>query len=149
MCSSDLEDIVVAMPDIAEIVVNTIINPASGVTTLIQKVAQRVAKSQKEKAAEEEKEQADSAEPQAQETQAPAKVDTEAAAEALNDLHEDLEKMPDSPEKEVVAQTLQQLEAEADKDDGEGLLDNVVEALPEIGEAVVETIQKITENQDE
>jgi len=29
------------------------------------------------------------------------------------------------------------------------LLDNVVEALPEIGEAVVETIQKITENQDE
>jgi hypothetical protein len=34
-------------PDVAEIAINTLINPASGLTTLVQKVAMRVASSKK------------------------------------------------------------------------------------------------------
>ena len=36
------------LPDIAEIAINTIINPASGVTTLVKKVAERAVESQKD-----------------------------------------------------------------------------------------------------
>lgn len=35
------------IPDVAEIAINTLINPASGLTTLVQKVAVRIADSQK------------------------------------------------------------------------------------------------------
>jgi hypothetical protein len=35
-------------PDVAEIIVSTLINPASGVTTLVQKVAKRIASSKKD-----------------------------------------------------------------------------------------------------
>ena len=35
------------VPDVAEIAINTLINPASGLTTLVQKVAVRIAESQK------------------------------------------------------------------------------------------------------
>lgn len=37
------------VPDVAEIAINTMINPASGLTTLVQKVAVRIAESQKNK----------------------------------------------------------------------------------------------------
>lgn len=37
------------VPDVAEIAINTLINPASGLTTLVQKVAVRIAESQKNK----------------------------------------------------------------------------------------------------
>ena len=37
------------VPDVAEIAINTLINPASGLTTLVQKVAVRIAESQKKK----------------------------------------------------------------------------------------------------
>ncbi len=36
------------LPDIAEIAINTLINPASGVTTLVKKVAERAVESQKD-----------------------------------------------------------------------------------------------------
>ena len=35
------------VPDVAEVAINTLINPASGVATLVQKVAARIAGSQK------------------------------------------------------------------------------------------------------
>lgn len=37
------------VPDVAEIAINTMINPASGLTTLVQKVAVRIAENQKNK----------------------------------------------------------------------------------------------------
>ena len=37
------------VPDVAEIAINTMINPASGLTTLVQKVAVRIAENQKDK----------------------------------------------------------------------------------------------------
>lgn len=47
-----VKNVAEVLPDVAEIAINTMINPASGLTTLVQKVAQRVAESQREKAEE-------------------------------------------------------------------------------------------------
>ena len=40
-----VKNVVEYAPDVAEIAISTLINPASGVTTLVQKVAMRVAES--------------------------------------------------------------------------------------------------------
>jgi len=40
-----LKTVTEILPDVAEITINTLINPASGVTTIVQKVAQRLAAS--------------------------------------------------------------------------------------------------------
>jgi hypothetical protein len=42
-----VKNVVEFAPDVAEIAINTLINPASGVTTLVQKVAMRIAESRK------------------------------------------------------------------------------------------------------
>ncbi len=42
-----MQNVVEVLPDAAEIVISTLINPASGVTTLVQKVASRIASSKK------------------------------------------------------------------------------------------------------
>ncbi|MDY6877856.1 MAG: hypothetical protein SWK90_16865, partial [Chloroflexota bacterium] len=118
-----VETVAKALPDVAEITINTMINPASGLLTLVQKVAERVKGSQEKKEATEEtapEPQAGSTETgdtQAQAEAAPVEVNTETAADALGKVHEQLEQMPDSPEKELVEQTLQQLEAEPSQEE--------------------------------
>ena len=90
---------------------SNLVNPASGVTTLVQKVAKQVAKSRKEKIASEAKAEAqlqDGAEELSQ-------VDVKAAAKVLSDLQEDLEDEPDSQEKELVEEALAQLKVYAEK----------------------------------
>ncbi|MBK8821257.1 MAG: hypothetical protein IPN58_01270 [Anaerolineales bacterium] len=42
-----MQNVVEVLPDAAEIVISTLINPASGVTTLVQKVASRIASNKK------------------------------------------------------------------------------------------------------
>ncbi len=42
-----MQNVVEVLPDAAEIIISTLINPASGVTTLVQKVASRIASSKK------------------------------------------------------------------------------------------------------
>jgi hypothetical protein len=43
-----VQNVAEVLPDVAEIAINTMINPASGLTTLVQKVAERVADSRKD-----------------------------------------------------------------------------------------------------
>jgi hypothetical protein len=75
-------------------------------------------------------------------------VDAEKATEALKEVHEQLGKMPDSPEKELVAQTLEQLETESqenkmDAGDVADVIEGVAEALPDVAEATLETVQEL------
>ncbi|MFL7794335.1 MAG: hypothetical protein AB8I69_19490, partial [Anaerolineae bacterium] len=101
-----VKTVVEVLPDVAEITINTLISPASGVTTLVQKVAKRMAKSRKEKQAKEDQAQtqlADGAEEL-------GKVDKEKAIEALSDLAQDLGDESDSEEKGLITEALGQLE---------------------------------------
>ena len=156
-----VETVVKALPDVAEITINTMINPASGLLTLVQKVAERIKGSQEEKEATEEATpepqtgSTETGDAQAQAEATPVEVTAETAADALGEVHEQLEQMPDSPEKELVEQTLQQLEAESpqeeesDKSGVEKLVEGVAEVLPEVAAATIETAQKVVESMAE
>jgi len=146
-----VETVVKVLPDVAEITINTMINPASGLLTLVQKVAKRAKEAQEPSTDDVEEENVEEENVEAEAATTPVEVDTETAADALGEVHEQLEQMPDSPEKELVEQTLQQLEAEfqeekADKGTLEKLVNGVAEVLPDMAEAAIETAQKVAEN---
>jgi len=139
-----VETVVKVLPDVAEITINTMINPASGLLTLVQKVAKRV-EGRQEATPEPQTGSTETEDAQAQAAATPVEISAETAAEALDEVHEQLEQMPDSPEKELVEQTLQQLE-EADKNGVEKLVDGVAEVLPDVAEASVKTARKVVES---
>jgi hypothetical protein len=146
-----VKTVVEVLPDVAEITINTLISPASGVTTLVQKVAKRMAKSRKEKQAKEDQAQtqlADGAEEL-------GKVDKEKAIEALSDLAQDLGDESDSEEKGLITEALGQLEEEAQKTKGEKgddstageAAEGIAEALPKAAEAATAIAEKIADAQ--
>jgi len=145
-----IKTVVGILPDAAEIAINTAINPVSGVTTLLQKVAKRVVASQKKKS--EEAEEEEKKKPVADESAAAevGAVDVETAVDTISDLHEQLDQLPDSEAKAVVAETLEQLNDVAEEDDdGDGVIADVVgsvaEALPEIVETAVDVAAQFSD----
>jgi hypothetical protein len=147
---SMVKTVVQVLPDVAEVTINTMINPASGLLTLVQKVAKRVTSSQSEEADAKPPQEEEAKEEQEAQADEPVQVDAEAAAEALEQVRDQLSAQPDSPEKELVEETLERLgtepaETEASKDEGQTLKDKVAEAigdvaevLPDVAEAAVE-----------
>ncbi|MCA9933766.1 MAG: hypothetical protein H6662_18455 [Ardenticatenaceae bacterium] len=173
-----VKTVIKVIPDVAEITINTIINPASGLTTLVQKVAKRVAEGYKNKAAEAEKEESEAAQAEAAatptsaaeptpdaavesssvpETAVTPPIDADTAVAALNDLHEKLEDAPASPEREIIAEALEQMTEDtppADDDKGEEeskpglvakLVEEVAKQLPTIAETAVEMVEDAAE----
>jgi len=98
-----IKTVVGILPDAAEIVINTAINPVSGVTTLLQKVVKRVLSNHKDK--HEDAETVNGSKTAVNETKS---VDVETAVETMSELNEQLAEMPDSEAKAVVAETLAQ-----------------------------------------
>jgi predicted GTPase len=149
---SMVKTVVQVLPDVAEVTINTMINPASGLLTLVQKVAKRVASGQSEEADEKPPQEEEAKVEQEAQADEPVQVDAEAAAEALEEVRDQLAAQPDSPEKELVEETLERLETESTetqetKDEGETLKDKVAEAingvaevLPDVAEAAVEVV---------
>lgn len=163
---SKVEDLVKGVisiiPDAAEITINTMINPTSGALSLVQKVAKRVAKkyqekSDTEKGELEEKETATEtpepkAESEADSEEPPAEIDADRAAEALDELHEKLAEAPDTPEKQAVAEALEQLEhIQEDADDTKetisGIISGVADSIPELVETAVHVTENLTEEE--
>ena len=146
-----IKTVVGILPDAAEIVINTAINPVSGVTTLLQKIVKRVAASQKKKSEEAEEEEEDK--PVADEAAAEevGAVDVETAVETMSELHEQLDQLPDSEAKAVVAETLEQLNDAAEEDDDGGsviadVIGGVAGALPELVETAVDVAAQLTDD---
>ena len=154
-----IKTVVGILPDVAEIAINTAINPVSGVTTLLQKVAKRVVAGQNKKSEEVEEEEEEE-KPVVDEADEAAvaevgAVDVETAVETMSELHEQLDQLPDSEAKAVVAETLEQLsdaaeEEEEDDDDDDGgsaiadVIGSVAEALPNIVETAVDVAAQLT-----
>jgi hypothetical protein len=140
-----VKTVVKILPDVAEVTINTIVNPASGLLTLVQKVAKHVGESKKET---KQAEQADAESPPGEEE--PLEVDAKKAVEALGEVQEKLQEMADSPEKQLVEQALEQLEDTAESEQGAGkvakLIENVAETLPDATEAVIETAGQVAES---
>jgi hypothetical protein len=143
-----VKTVVEVLPDVAEVTINTMINPASGLMTLVRKVAGVV---QKEEPAQEQAQEVPAEQPAGEPAPAPAEpveVDAEKAVEALGEVQEQLEQMSDSPEKELVKEALQQLKADKEDESQVGeLIEDVAEALPDVAEAAAQVVQQVTEKE--
>lgn len=70
----------------------------------------------------------------------------EAAVDPLNELYQKLAQMPDSPERNLVIQTLEQLAIETQKGEGaeegkvEDMVETVVQVLPDVAEVTINTM---------
>ncbi|MCB8945971.1 MAG: zinc ribbon domain-containing protein [Ardenticatenaceae bacterium] len=110
-----IKNVVMVLPDVAEITINTMINPASGLTTLIQKVAKRVADSRRARS--DDDDEAEASSDQSEAADKPVAAEVEDVADALEELKDQL---ADSPEKEMVEQALSEIETEGDAPAAEG-----------------------------
>lgn len=132
-----------ALPHVAEIAVNTFVNPVGGVMTLLKKVSLLAGKKDEEKEAEEAPKDETAA---SEEQDGPADIDAETAADALEDVQDKLEDLPDSAAKKLVEETIDKLEEEADEEGKEKLketLKSVTEALPDAAKAVLDTVDTV------
>ena len=151
-----VKTVVGILPDVAEITINTILNPASGLLTLTQKIAQRLASAGQQAAS-----QAAEAMPQIVTAhvavqavdEALEQVEADKAAEVLATVQEQLAALPDSPEMALVAEALANLEeqpketAEPAPAEGTGVVAGLVAVLEgEAGESVLKSaVEAISE----
>ncbi len=148
-----VKTVVKVLPDMAEITISTMINPAGGLLSLAKKVASKVVKDNSESEESDTKEAAenDTQEPR-EEASGSTEVDVEAAAEALEEVQEQLEQLPDSPESELVKEALQQLETESQEDEESDkgvvrkLLDKAVDTAQDVAkETAKQVVEEVVE----